>query len=118
MVTVGRHSVTDHRGAERATLEHAVGVTALLADRTRLAILVALSGGRERSVSALASELGRPPAGISQHLARLRAGCLVTSRRVGTMVLYSANGKHVELLMVNVLRHSEHIACGVPPHHG
>ena len=97
-------------------LDHAVDVLRLLADRTRLAILVVLDD-REMSVGALAEVLGRPATAVSQHLAKLRAGRLVTSRRDGTTVHYSQRDAHVRALVANVVQHTEHTLYAVPPHH-
>ncbi|WP_240643988.1 ArsR/SmtB family transcription factor [Antribacter gilvus] len=72
-----------------ADLDHAVQVLRLLADRTRLAILAMLDG-TEMSVTAIAETLDRPTAAVSQHLAKLRAGHLVTARRDGTTIYYGA----------------------------
>ncbi|PFG42596.1 ArsR family transcriptional regulator [Isoptericola jiangsuensis] len=97
-------------------LDHAVEVLRLLADRTRLAILVMLDG-TEMSVSAIADTLGRPTPAVSQHLARLRAGHLVTSRREGTTIFYAQQDEHVAALVTNVLQHGEHVLYPSPPHH-
>ncbi|HML50898.1 MAG TPA: metalloregulator ArsR/SmtB family transcription factor [Propionicimonas sp.] len=97
-------------------LDHAVEVLRLLADHTRLAIL-ALLHGRELSVTAIAEHLGRPVPGISQHLAKLRTGNLVTSRRDGTTVYYTQPDEHVAALVLNVLQHTEHHLYDRPPHH-
>lgn len=99
-----------------ADLAHAVEVLRLLADRTRLAILTLLDG-TELSVTAIAEALGRPTPAVSQHLAKLRAGRLVVSRRDGTTVYYSQPDEHVATLVTNVLQHSEHVLYDVPPHH-
>jgi DNA-binding transcriptional ArsR family regulator len=99
-----------------ADLDHAVNVLRLLADRTRLAILAMLDG-TEMSVTAIAETLDRPSAGVSQHLAKLRAGHLVTSRRDGTTIYYGQPDEHVAALVANVLQHTEHMLYEVPPHH-
>ncbi|NLF05297.1 MAG: winged helix-turn-helix transcriptional regulator [Actinomycetales bacterium] len=99
-----------------ADLDHAVEVLRLLADRTRLAILAMLDG-TEMSVGAIAEALDRPGPAISQHLARLRAGRLVTSRREGTVVHYGQPDEHVAALVKNVLQHTEHELYESPPHH-
>lgn len=100
-----------------AELDHAVDVLRLLADRTRLAILAMLEG-TEMSVSAIAAALDRPGPAVSQHLAKLRAGHLVTSRREGTTVYYGQPDEHVAALVTNVLQHTEHALYDTPPHHG
>ncbi|MHA7134328.1 ArsR/SmtB family transcription factor [Oerskovia turbata] len=99
-----------------ADLDHAVDVLRLLADRTRLAILAMLDG-TEMSVSAIAETLGRPGPAVSQHLAKLRTGRLVTARRDGTTVYYSQPDEHVAALVTNVLQHTEHALYDTPPHH-
>lgn len=97
-------------------LDEAVDVLRLLADRTRLEILVLLGDG-ELAVGAIAAEVGRPVPGVSQHLAKLRGGHLVTTRREGTTVFYSLSSEHVDALVTNVIQHSEHVLYDVPPHH-
>ena len=97
-------------------LDHAVDVLRLLADRTRLAILAMLDG-TEMSVSAIAEVLDRPGPAVSQHLAKLRTGQLVTSRREGTTIYYSQPDEHVAALVTNVLQHTEHALYETPPHH-
>ncbi|MFC4554472.1 ArsR/SmtB family transcription factor [Georgenia faecalis] len=99
-----------------ADLAHAAEVLRLLADRTRLAILAMLAG-TELSVTAIAEAVDRPAPAVSQHLARLRAGRLVTSRREGTTVYYGQPDEHVAALVRNVLQHTEHVLYPVPPHH-
>lgn len=97
-------------------LDEAVDILRLLADRTRLEILVLLIGG-EHAVGAIATAVGRPVPGVSQHLAKLRGGHLVAARREGTTVYYSLSSEHVEALVTNVVQHSEHVVYAVPPHH-
>ncbi|TQL02313.1 DNA-binding transcriptional ArsR family regulator [Cellulomonas sp. SLBN-39] len=97
-------------------LAHAVDVLRLLADRTRLAVLAMLDG-TEMSVTAIAEALDRPVPAVSQHLARLRAGRLVTARRDGTTVWYGQPDEHVAALVTNVLQHTEHALYETPPHH-
>lgn len=104
------------RHASADELARAVEVLRLLADRTRLEVL-ALLDGAELSVSDLASALGRPLPAVSQHLAKLRAGRLVSARRDGVKVLYSQPDEHVAALVTNVLHHAEHLLYETPPHH-
>jgi len=99
-----------------ADLTHAVEVLRLLADRTRLAILAMLDG-TEMSVTQIAEVLERPVPGVSQHLAKLRTGRLVATRREGTTVYYSQPDSHVAALVTNVLQHAEHDLYASPPHH-
>ncbi len=98
-------------------LDVAVDVLRLLADRTRLAILAMLEG-TEMSVTAIAEALNRPGPAVSQHLAKLRSGGLVVSRRDGTTIYYCQPDEHVAALVANVLQHTEHVLYDTPPHHG
>lgn len=94
----------------------AAEVLSLLADPTRLQ-LAGLLLDDERSVSELARRLERPVPGVSQHLAKLRMARLVTARRRGTTVLYRVNNDHVRQLVVDTVRHVEHLLDPVPAHH-
>ena len=58
-----------------------------MANATRLKILAALQGG-EKAVDALAAALKVPKANLSQHLAILRHGRVVATRREGLNVFY------------------------------
>lgn len=97
-------------------LEFASDILRLVSDRTRLAIL-ALLRERELAVGEIAAALDRPAPAISQHLAKLKSGRLVSSRREGTSVHYRLPNEHVHALIDNVLQHSEHILYLEPPHH-
>lgn len=99
-------------------LEHAATVIQLLADRTRLGILALLLPGTELSVGEISALLDRPIAAVSQHLAKLKGGRLVFSRREGTSIRYRLSGEHVALLVENLLQHTEHELFADPPHHG
>ena len=59
-------------------------------------------------MTAIAEALDRPTPAVSQHLAKLRAGHLVTARREGTTIYYSQANEHVSALVTNVLQHTEH----------
>nr|WTB36022.1 metalloregulator ArsR/SmtB family transcription factor [Streptomyces sp. NBC_00830] len=69
-----------------------------MADPSRYRLLWALSH-KEQPVSALAELLGAHVAATSQHLAKLRAAGLVTSRREGTRIFYRAAGMQVRELL-------------------
>ncbi len=59
-----------------------------LADPTRLMILHELKKG-EMSVGHLTASLGLPQSSVSRHLAVLREGMVVATRRDGTTIYYS-----------------------------
>lgn len=80
----------------------------LLADNTRLRILWALLHS-EHSVNELASHLGVQPAGVSQHLAKLRLGRLVRVRRDGNRIFYAVDDDHVRRLVEEALFHADHV---------
>src|SRR4051812_5031008 len=85
----------------------------LLADPTRIKILWALLQG-ESSVACLADIAGTSPTAVSQHLAKLRMSRLVTARRQGTFIYYSAAADHVRKLLAQALHHADHIDPATP----
>jgi DNA-binding transcriptional ArsR family regulator len=94
--------------------QSAVGILKLLADETRLRILWALLHG-EHSVNDLADHVGAQPAGVSQHLAKLRLSRLVRTRRHGTRIFYIVDNAHVRRLVEEAISHVDHI-IGIPGH--
>jgi DNA-binding transcriptional ArsR family regulator len=106
----------DRAPAPGTDLDTAVEILRLLADPTRLAIL-SLLHDRELSVGIIADELGRPGPAVSQHLAKLRAGRLVLTRRDGVTVYYRHANDHVAAMVRNVLEQAEHLTYEHPPHH-
>jgi len=85
----------------------------LLGDETRLRILCALVDG-EHSVNDLAELVGAQPAGVSQHLAKLRLARLVRTRRDGTRIFYVVDDVHVRRLVTEVISHADHVNDAVP----
>ncbi|MCH1865450.1 metalloregulator ArsR/SmtB family transcription factor [Nocardioides sp. CFH 31398] len=94
----------------------AVEVFRMLADATRLRLLWLMTTD-EVGVGDLAAALDKPPALVSQHLAKLRMARLVQTRRAGNQVFYRLANDHVRQLVTDGLFHAEHLAPGVPPHH-
>jgi DNA-binding transcriptional ArsR family regulator len=94
--------------------QSAVGMLKLLGDETRLRIIWALLDG-EHSVNELAELVGAQPAGVSQHLAKLRLARLVRTRRDGTRIFYVADDVHVRRLAEEVLSHADHITRAAAP---
>jgi DNA-binding transcriptional ArsR family regulator len=97
-------------------VELAVGMLKLLADSTRLRIIWALLHG-EHSVNELADHVGAHPAGVSQHLAKLRLARLVSVRREGNRAFYAAQSPHVRLLAEQALFHTDHLVGAPVEHH-
>jgi DNA-binding transcriptional ArsR family regulator len=87
--------------------QSAVGMLKLLGDETRLRIIWALLNA-EHSVSELARLVGAQPAGVSQHLAKLRLARLVRTRREGTRIFYVVDDAHVRRLVEDVVTHAGH----------
>lgn len=88
----------------------------MLADATRVQLLWALVD-KELPVNELADHLGKPPASVSQHLAKLRMARLVHTRRAGTQVFYRLENDHVAQLITDAVFNAEHAGPGVPGHH-
>lgn len=88
----------------------------MLADATRVRLLWALLD-EELPVNELAQAVCKPPAGVSQHLAKLRMARLVRTRRQGTQVYYRIENSHVRQLVEDALYHVDHAGAGIPDHH-
>src|SRR4051812_44884610 len=89
-------------------VEVAVEGFRMLADGTRVRILWALID-REMSVNELSAEVGKAPASVSQHLAKLRMTQMVQTRRDGTQVFYRLENEHVGRLVTDALHNAEHL---------
>lgn len=103
-------------GAASPYVELAVEVFGLLADATRLRIILALRDG-ERSVGRLAELVGKSPTAVSQHLAKLRWGRIVQARQEGTHMYYRLANEHAARLVVDALHQAEHSVDADPAHH-
>ncbi|MGW5879104.1 ArsR/SmtB family transcription factor [Nocardiopsis terrae] len=97
-------------------VEYAVEILTLLADATRVRIILALRGG-ELSVNELAERLDRPGPAISQHLAKLRMGRVVSYRREGNRMYYSLANEHARKLVADAVFQAEHALEVEPAHH-
>ncbi|WP_327418023.1 ArsR/SmtB family transcription factor [Streptomyces sp. NBC_01233] len=111
---------TDLAGAqvsqERADrLEVAASVLALLADRTRLALMERLARG-EADVTTLTEACGAARPSVSQHLAKLRLAGLVTTRKDGRRVVYAVRHGHLRRLVDEALNAADHQLGSLPPH--
>lgn len=97
-------------------VELAVEVFAMLADATRVRIILALRDG-ERSVNELAETVGKPQSAVSQHLAKLRMARIVSTRHEGTRVYYRLENEHARQLVADAIFQAEHTLGGTPRHH-
>ncbi|MER8186009.1 metalloregulator ArsR/SmtB family transcription factor [Kitasatospora sp. NPDC094015] len=102
-----------HADAER--LDTAAAVLALLADRTRLALLARLGLG-EADVTTLTEATGAARPSVSQHLAKLRLAGLVATRKDGRRVVYSLRHGHLRRLVDEALNVADHQIGSLPPH--
>ena len=86
--------------ADSQYVELAVEVFTMLADATRVRIILALRDG-ELSVNHLADIIDKSPTAVSQHLAKLRADGLVEFRRASQTLHYRvADQRALRLLQV------------------
>ncbi|MFF3088147.1 ArsR/SmtB family transcription factor [Streptomyces nojiriensis] len=96
-------------------LEAAASVLALLADRTRLALMERLGRG-EADVTTLTEACGAARPSVSQHLAKLRLAGLVTTRKDGRRVVYALGHGHLRRLVDEALNVADHHLGSLPPH--
>ncbi|MEV5078363.1 metalloregulator ArsR/SmtB family transcription factor [Streptomyces sp. NPDC056159] len=100
-------------GEEQLAL--AAELLALLGDRTRLALLHALTSG-EADVTTLTEACGAARPAVSQHLARLRLAGLVNTRKEGRRVVYFLRDGHLRRLVDEALNVADHRLGGRPLH--
>jgi DNA-binding transcriptional ArsR family regulator len=97
-------------------VELAVEVFSMLADATRVRVVLALRDG-ELSVNQLAEIVDKSPAAVSQHLAKLRLARMVTTRQEGQRVFYRLENEHASKLVSDAIFQAEHSLGGTPRHH-
>jgi len=88
--------------------ELASSVFAMLADPSRLRLLISLLEGGELCVCDLAATTGLSESATSHALRLLRAHRVVKVRRDGRMAYYSLDDSHVRLLLDLALEHLGH----------
>lgn len=98
-----------------ASLSAAAAVFAMLAEPTRLHLLVRLREG-PADVTTLTAATGATRTSVSQHLAKLRLAGLVVTERRGRHVHYALVGGHVARLVAEGLSQAEHEVAGLPQH--
>lgn len=98
-------------------VELAVEVFTMLADATRVRIILALREHGELSVNPLSDLIGKSPAAVSQHLAKLRLARMVTARQDGTRVFYRLVDEHARQLVTDAIHQAEHALGDSPRHH-
>ncbi|KQQ92558.1 ArsR family transcriptional regulator [Leifsonia sp. Leaf325] len=98
-------------------MELAVEVFGMLADATRIRIILALRDAGELSVNHLADIVDKSPSGVSQHLAKLRLARVVSTRQDGTKIFYRLENEHAQQLVSDAIFQAEHSLGGTPRHH-
>ncbi|GAB3587693.1 metalloregulator ArsR/SmtB family transcription factor [Calidifontibacter terrae] len=99
-------------------VELAVEVFSMLADATRVRIVLALRNAGEMSVNRLADVVEKTPASVSQHLAKLRLARMVAHRKEGTTAFYRLVDEHASQLVIDAIKQAEHtFAAGNGAHH-
>ena len=96
-------------------VELAVEVFSMLADATRIRIILALRDHGELSVNLLADIVDKAPPAVSQHLAKLRLARIVATRHEGTKVFYRLENEHARQLVADAIFQAEHTLGGNPP---
>ena len=107
--------LTDH-DPDSQFVELAVEVFAMLADATRVRLILALRDD-ELSVNHLADIVDKSPAAVSQHLAKLRLAHIVSTRQDGQRVFYRLENEHASKLVSDAIFQAEHSLGGTPRHH-
>lgn len=97
-------------------VELAAEVFGMLADTTRVRIVLAL---RNDGLSAnhFPDIVDKPPAAVSQHLAKLRLARIVAARQEATRVFYRLANEHAKQLVSDAIFQAEHALGGLPAHH-
>jgi DNA-binding transcriptional ArsR family regulator len=103
-------------GPDSQYVELAVEVFAMLADATRVRIILALRD-EELSVNHLAAIVDKSPAAVSQHLAKLRLARIVATRQEGTRVFYRLANEHARTLVADAIFQAQHAIDADPAHH-
>lgn len=101
---------------ESQYVELAVEVFSMLADATRVRIILALRD-EELSVNHLADIVDKSPAAVSQHLAKLRLARIVAARQDGTRVFYRLANEHARQLVTDAIFQAQHALDSNPAHH-
>ncbi len=101
---------------DEMSVELAVEVFSMLADATRVRLVLALGDG-ESSVNDLALRVAKSPTAVSQHLAKLRMARMVSTRQHGNRVFYRLVNDHASKLVQDAIHQAEHSVGGAIRHH-
>jgi DNA-binding transcriptional ArsR family regulator len=95
-------------GPDSPYVELAAEVFRLLADATRIRIILTLRDHGELSVGNLAELIGKTPTATSQHLAKLRWARVVGVRAEGNRMFYHLVDDHARKLVAQAVFQAEH----------
>ena len=104
-------------GPDSQYVELAVEVFGMLAEATRVRIILALQEHEELSVNQLADLVQKSPPAVSQHLAKLRLARMVQTRQDGTRMFYRLTDEHAHQLVTAAIHQAEHAVSDRPRHH-
>jgi len=90
-------------GSLEAKAEEVAATLAAMSNPKRLLVMCTLLNG-EKSVGDLAAIVDLTPAALSQHLGKMRALRLVTTRRDGQTIYYSLASAEVQALLETLYR--------------
>jgi DNA-binding transcriptional ArsR family regulator len=104
-------------GVDAELIAVAAEVFRMLADPTRVRIVLALGEYGELSVNHLADIVDKAAPAVSQHLAKLRLTRMVSTRQDGTRVFYRLTDEHAQQLVNGAIQQAEHALDARPAHH-
>ena len=87
-------------------VEYASGIFSLLAEPSRVKILLALAEG-ELCVYHICDIVGAKQSATSQHLKKLKDARLIKCKKVGNQVLYSLLDEHVISIIDTMIKHKD-----------
>ncbi|MEC3977709.1 ArsR/SmtB family transcription factor [Amycolatopsis sp. H20-H5] len=93
---------------DRAAIDEWAQRFSVVADPSRLALLVSIHYAKDISVTDLAAATGMSDTAVSQALRLLRAHGLVTTHRTGRVVRYRLTDETVHELIHHVRPHEDH----------
>lgn len=92
-------------------VEKSVNFFKALGDLSRIKIVLALKDG-EKTVNAIAIEIGMSQSAVSHQLQVLKLCDVVISNKRGREVYYSLADEHVNNIVEQIMEHSRHIGAG------
>lgn len=92
---------------EKSDIEKVSQLFKVLADPTRLKILLSLQEG-ERNVTSIGEAVSMEQSAVSHQLKLLRDNRVVKSRREGKTILYSLDDDHVIDILQQTFQHIKH----------